>query len=157
MLKRIINLGAVYYTAISGVFLLFAQLFGDNNTGLDPGKFLFLLLFAFIMSTGTAIKESNLMNKIPAAVCHAACYVGGFFFCVILPYHKGFTFSVISTAIFAVLYGIACLIKSFIINRKSEKKVNAKSQNTKNSGSTKKSKKQPETQTEYKSLFSDDK
>ncbi len=156
MLKRIINLGAVYYTVISAVFLIFAQLFGNENTGLDPAKFLFLLLFAFIMSTGTAIKESGLMNKIAATVCHAICYVGGFFFCVILPYHKGFTFAVISTAAFAALYGIACLIKS-LINRKSEKKINTKTQSTKNTASTKKSKKQPETQTEYKSLFSGDK
>ena len=157
MFKRIINLGAVYYTVISAIFLLFAQLFGDENTGLDPAKFLFLLLFSFIMSIGTAIKESNIMGKIAGLSCHAICYVGGFFFCVILPYHKGFSFSVISTVIFAVLYAVACLVKSFVIKRKGEKKVNTKTKNTQKTVSGKKSKKSPEAQTEYKSLFSDDK
>ncbi len=157
MLKRIINLGAVYYTVISAVFLLFAQLFGNENTGLDPAKFLFLLLFSFVMSTGTAIKENNIMGKIAARSCHAACYVGGFFFCVILPYHKGFTFGVISTVIFAVLYAVACIIKSFVAKRKDEKKVSSKVKTTQKTVSGKKSKKSTETQTEYKSLFSDDK
>ncbi len=157
MLKRIINLGAVYYTVISGIFLLFAQLFGDKNTGLDPAKFLFLLLFAFIMSTGTAIKESDIMGKIARLCCHAVCYIGGFFFCIILPYHKGFSFAVISTVIFAALYATACFIKSFITNRKSEKKVSAKATNTSKTKNGKPSKKQSQAQTEYKSLFSDDK
>lgn len=157
MLKRIINLGAVYYTIISGIFLLFAQLFGNENTGLDPAKFLFLLLFAFIMSTGTAIKESDIMNKVARLVCHAVCYIGGFFFCVILPYHKGFSFSVISTAIFAVLYAVACFIKSFVVKYRSEKKVNTKAKNTQKATTVKKSKKQSQVNTEYKNLFSDDK
>ncbi len=154
MLKRIINLGAVYYTVISAVFLLFAKLFGNENTGLDPAKFLFLLLFSFVMSTGTAIKEGNIMGKIATLCCHAVCYIGGFFFCIILPYHKGFTFAVISTVIFAVLYAAACLIKSAVIKRSGERKADVK---TNKVASGKGSPKAKEKQTEYKSLFSNDK
>lgn len=157
MLKRIINLGAVYYTVTSGIFLLFAQLFGDENTGLDPSRFLLLLLFAFIMSTGTAIKESNLMGKVAGLCCHAVFYIGGFFFCVILPYHKGFSFAVISTLIFAALYAIACITKSFVSNRRIEKKAPTKAAVSLKSKNSKKPKKQTQAQTEYKSLFSDDK
>lgn len=161
MLKRIINLGAVYYTVISAVFLAFAKLFGDANTGLDPAKFLFILLFSFVMSTGTAIKESDIMGKLAKGICHAICYIGGFFFCMVLPYHKGFSFSVIATVIFAVLYIVACLTKSFVTRRASEKtaktKTNSTSKPTQKSPKSNKKSKAPEAQTEYKSLFSDDK
>ena len=157
MFKRIINLGAVYYTVISGLFLLFAKMLGDENTGLDPTKFLFILLFSFIMSTGTAIKESDVMGRVAKGICHAICYIGGFFFCIILPYNKGFSISVIATVIFAVFYATACLVKSFIIKRKGEKKVNTKTKNTQKSANIKKAKKSPEAQTEYKSMFSDNK
>ncbi len=161
MFKRIINLGAVYYAAISAIFLVFAKLFGDVNTGLDPAKFLFILLFSFVMSTGTAIKESDVMSKAAKGACHAICYIGGFFFCIILPYQKGFSFSVISTVIFAVLYIVASLIKSSVVRRNSEKNVKSKAKtspktNNKPEKITKKSKNSAE-QTEYKSLFSDDK
>lgn len=161
MIKRIINLGAVYYTAISAVFLIFARLFGDSNTGLDPTKFLFILLFSFVMSTGTAIKEGGVMGNVAGGVCHAVCYIGGFFFCIILPYQKGFTFAVVSTVIFAVLYIVARLIKSSVVRHSSEKNPKSKAKtvkktNIKSEKHTKKSKDAPE-HTEYKSLFSDDK
>ena len=155
MLKRIINLGAVYYTVISGSFLVFAQIFGRENKGLDPKRFLFLLLFSFIMSTGTAIKESDIMGRIPRAICHAVCYIGGFFFCLILPYNKNFSFSVIATVIFAIFYATACFIKSVITKSISRKKFNSDTKKTQKVKNNKKIKKSSETQTEYKSLFSD--
>ncbi len=108
------------------------------------------------MSTGTAIKESDIIGKVARLCCHAIFYIGGFFFCVILPYHKGFSFAVISTLIFAALYTIACLTKSFISNRRIEKSAPAKASISSKMKNSKKPKKQTQAQTEYKSLFSDD-
>ena len=162
MLKRIINLGAVYYAAISGVLLVLAWIFGESFSVLEPSKFLFIMLFSFVASTGTAIKESDLMGKTAAGVCHAVCYIGGFFFCIILPYGKGFTFAVISLTLFTAGYAVVCILKSVISKRSGKnKKTVAKgsskgSLTDKNKTEPKKSKdKKAKNETEYKSLFSD--
>ena len=161
MLKRIINLGAVYFTAISGVLLIFAWMFGESFSMLEPSKFLFIMLFSFVCSLGTAINESELMGHVANRVCHAICYIGGFFFCIILPYKKGFTFAVISLALFSAGYAAVCIIKSIVSRRYEKSKKSSVKASVKNKTSdqlktnTKKNNKKAQNDTEYKSLFSD--
>lgn len=150
MLKKIINLGAIYYTCISAVLLVFSWIFGRDTAILDPVRFLTLLLFSFVMSTGSAIYESDLMGKVARGTCHAICYIGGFFFCVLIPYGKGFVVNVIALIIFSVIYVSVRVIKSVAVNRHSSKKhynSQAKKDSKKSQSSLKK-------EDEYKSLFS---
>ena len=158
MLKRIINLGAIYYAAITGVLLIFACIFGGDTAILEPSKFLFIMLFSFVASTGTAIKEYQLMGHVADGICHAICYIGGFFFCLILPYGKGFTFAVIMLALFSAGYGALCLLKSAIRKNTKGTRSKAPDKNTsKAKGKTKSSNtasKKAKKETEYKSLFS---
>lgn len=162
MLKRIINLGAVYYAAISGVLLVLAWIFGESFSVLEPSKFLFIMLFSFVASTGTAIKESNLVGRTTAGVCHAVCYIGGFFFCIILPYGKGFTFAVISLTLFTAGYAVVCILRSVISKRAGKNKkllVKGSAKDSSVSKNETKSKKptnkKAKNEAEYKSLFSD--
>ena len=159
MLKRIINLGGIYYACISGILLLLASLFGGDLAVIEPLKLLFILMFCFVMSTGTAIKECDSVGKVTGGISHAFCYIGGFFFLVVLPYDNGFTFSVIALAIFSVGYAIVCAIKSAIKKRTDKPAKNASK--TKNNVPVAKTKKTPSAskksaqEQEYKSLFSD--
>lgn len=151
MLKKIISLGSVYYTCISAILLTFSWIFGEKTAILEPARFLSLLLFSFVMSTGTAINESDIMGKIARGTCHAICYIGGFLFCVLIPYGKGFAVTVIALIIFSVVYVAVRAIKSAVANRRGP--VKCKSKQMKNQ--KKESRQHQKKEIEYKNLFSD--
>ena len=159
MLKRIINLGGIYYACISGILLLLASLFGGDLAIIEPLKLLFILMFCFVMSTGTAVKECDSVSSVTGVICHAFCHIGGFFFLVVLPYDNGFTFSVISLVIFSIGYVIACMVKTAV--KKRTYKANGKVAKAKTDIPAAKTKKSPSAskksaqEQEYKSLFSD--
>ncbi len=150
MLKKIINLGAVYYTVISTVLLLFSWIFGETSAILAPERFLSLLLFSFVMSVGSAVKETSFFGKTGSGVTHAICYIGGFLFCVLIPYGAKFSLAVIGLALFSAGYVIVLITKS-ALNKKRTNKRPSKAK------PEKKTKTKPEQNTEYKNLFSDNK
>lgn len=155
MFKKILSLGAIYYTVASAVLLVFSAMLDGGTTMLAPSRFLLLLLCAYVMSLGTGLNES-FSNTVAGRVCHAICYIGGFFFCILLPYNKGFAFTVIATALFSTIYAAVCIIKS-IAMRKHKQNVDIKpNENNKKAKNTKPNNKKT-AKTEYKSLFSDGK
>lgn len=170
MFKKIIHLGAVYYTAISAVLLIFSMMLDNGSAILAPERFLALLIYSFVMSIGTSLLASTLQKPL-GRLLHAICYIGGFFCCVILPYSKGFTFAAIAVLLFSAAYILVCLLKALIQRKKgAHTAATAKSNSGKSTSSGKaldinpnsgidKRKKSKETrpQTEYKSLFSNDK
>lgn len=154
MFKRILSLGAIYYTVASAVLLAFSAMLDTGMSVLAPSRFLLLLLCSYLMSLGTGLNES-FSNHTAGRVCHAICYIGGFFFCILLPYNKGFAFTVIALALFSAVYAAVCIIKSIVMHKnKQDVDVNKtpRKTDTKKAKSNKKIK-----QTEYKSLFSDGK
>ena len=149
MFKRFLNLATAYYAIISACLLVFSLIFGENGIILEPARFLLILLYCFIMSMGTAIKEEENLGIALRTITHAVCYIGGFFFCIILPTGAKFSPAVIFLAIFSLLYIAVCIVKSKL--RPSDKKASAgrkpKQKNpVKNNRSS---------ESEYKSLFSD--
>lgn len=150
MLKKIINLGAIYYTAISAVLLIFGLVFGEAGAVLlTPSRFITILLFSFVMSVGSYFKYGNIVNKTAGGIIHAVCYIGGFFFCVLLPSNSKFSFVVIAIVLFSIGYIAVCTVKASLSKKKGSSQ---KSQKKKKEISKKENK---SSDTEYKSMFSE--
>lgn len=151
MLKKIINLGAVYYTAISAVFLIFGLMFGDAGAVLlTPFRFIMILLFSFVMSVGSYFKYGDVVSKTAGGILHVICYIGGFFFCILLPSGNKFSFTVIALVIFSIGYIAVCLIRSHL-----EKKKGSSARKTRKVKAEKPQKEKKAPEEEYKSLFSE--
>ncbi len=153
MLKKIINLGAIYYTAVSAVMLIFSIMFGIESTILAPQRFFTILLYSFVASVGTALLHCNFKSAIVARLLHVLCYIGGFLFCILIPYGAKFTTAVISLAVYSVAYVVICVLKSAIAKKSQNSQYQTPNKCKREKSDKTTSKKQLET--EYKSLFSD--
>ena len=108
--KHFVSFGAIYYTIISVGFITIAAMLSQKDTMLlEPGRFLSILLFAFIMGLGSALIRSPELPNVGAVCAHAGCFVGGF---LIFMAVCGYDFArvMIATLIFAVIYTIVTLI-----------------------------------------------
>ncbi|MBE6547547.1 MAG: hypothetical protein E7667_01530 [Ruminococcaceae bacterium] len=162
MLKKIISLGAIYYTVTSAILLTIFEF--SENTGLTmvPSKFLLLLLCSYIMSVGTALKFDSGFGKISGGICHAVCYMGGFFFCIVLPFVKPFTTRIVGLILFAICYVAVCSVKAAILRSRAATLATKKKNSHKTASAAQQDSKKKEkinksaNSTEYKSLFSSD-
>ena len=146
ILKNFVFFGSVIYTVISTVmiFVAMATTDGQYSMILDAERFLYILLFSFILSVGSTILRIDEISRVAAVCLHAACYVVGFFIFVLLCGIK-FAPAIIATAVFAGIYSICTIICRAI--SKSLKKT----QNSPNN--SKKQAKENKNNTEYISQF----
>lgn len=107
ILQKFIFFGSVIYTVISTGMIILAILMTDAQYSkmLDAKRFLYILLFSFILSLGSTLLRVEEISRVAAVCIHAACYVLGFFIFVIL---CGIEFApaVIATVVFAVIYAV---------------------------------------------------
>lgn len=154
-IKDFISLGAICYTALSTVIIIIAMALSSDNASklLSPKQFLFLLLFCYLMSLGTAIKKITAMPKVAAYAAHAVCYVGGFALFLILCGVK-FVPVVIASLIFAIIYATVSVIQGLSDKRKytAGSQKNAVIKNTAASAKTKRKKSKKDM--EYVNQFS---
>ena len=142
-----ISLGSIYYTIMSFAILVVTHVITTENSNpiIETGQFLNLLLFAFIMSLGSALKQTSSFYLPIRYALHALCFVGGFLLFVLV---GGIEFSkaIIATVIFAALYILAQVITNLIKNGNRSKKVT--------SPTIKKTPSKKQKNTEYTSMFS---
>ena len=112
-LKFLAARGAIIYTAISTVLITFALFLAEDASTkiLVPKRFLFLLIFSYILALGSAFFKSGFLPDLWARLVHALCFIGGFVLFMILCQIK-FAPLVISSAIFAFVYVAVTLISS---------------------------------------------
>ena len=152
LFKRFISRGAVIYTAGSLFILLFSLMLPENSAPkiLSPTPFLFLAIFAYILSLGSILYVSGKFSAPIARLIHAACYNVGFF-CFLIFCSVEFAYAAIFTAVFAIIYTASVIIAGSFKKRPRaavEKKQTEIAKPTK----TKKEKSKP--QTTYTSRFS---
>ena len=131
--------GALYNTLISAFFIFSALAMSpsaenvqycvtcglpQNGTFLDASRLFAILIFAFIMSLGTAIFYVNGIPKLLAHLAHAACFIVGFLVFMLLC-QMGFAKACIGTAVFAIGYVIVRAVQMLI--RKLARKSGGKS------------------------------
>ena len=128
-LKNFFLFGALYNTIISAV-LIFAAIsmspsaenvqycatcgLPQNGTFLDAGRLFAVLIFAFIMSMGTALFRINGIPKLLAHLAHAACFIVGFLVFMILC-QMSFAKACIGTAVFAIGYVIVRSVQLLVL------------------------------------------
>ena len=142
-----ISLGSFYYLLISVAILLFSQIVpGDSsNHIIIPSQFLKILILAFMMSLGSALKKLEKLSLPVRCTLHAFCYIGGCLLFLVICGLK-FTPAIVVTALFAILYAIEALIAKAI--RKAKEKSNSSSVKAKNQAPKK------QKNAEYTSMFS---
>ena len=121
-LKNFVFFGATFYTVISTGFILIANLMSDSHAAilLEAEKFMYILLFSFIMSLGSTLLRIDEIGRVAAVISHAACYLIGFFVFVLLCGIK-FAPAVIATVIFAVFYTVSTVVCRLISKRHQKK------------------------------------
>lgn len=165
-LKYFVSCGAIIYTAMTFVIIIVNYLFSHSESQkvIVVENFIYLLIFAYILSLGNTLRKNLPISKALRWVIHAVCYLTGFLIFVIL---CGMTSSsaLILTATFAVLYAIGAFIVAICERKRSTSAVPLKTTDTEprntrkitsksSSKSSSKSKKDSKAQEPYKNLFS---
>lgn len=122
LIKHFISRGAVIYTAGSILIMLISLAMSDTSASqiLNPALFLYYALFSYILSLGSTLFVSGYFPSYVAGIIHAVCFNLGFLFFVLLC-NVEFSFAVVFTLIFAVIYTI-CRVIATLIRRKSQSK-----------------------------------
>ena len=109
--KFFVSRGAVIYTAISTALIVIALFTAEDASVkiLMPKRFLFLLLFSFILALGSTVVKLEKISATAARILHAICYIGGFALLLLLCEMK-FAPLMIASLVFAIGYVIITLI-----------------------------------------------
>ncbi len=111
LFKKFISHGSVVYTCGS-LFIMSVALLLNNSSApkvLDPMLFIYFALFSFIISLGSAVYCSGMLNATVSRLIHAICYIGGFALFTVLCGVK-FSFAAIFTLVFAAVYAIISVV-----------------------------------------------
>lgn len=155
LFKGFISLGAIYYTALSTVIILIATALSAENASklLSPKQFLFLLLFCYLMSLGSAIKIGGGLPGAVAYTVHAVCYILGFVLFLTLCGVK-FVPIAIASLIFVILYTAVAVIKGIAEKKHGAPTASAKLDKATAATCKKAKRKKPKKSVEYVSQFS---
>ena len=153
LIKHFISRGAVIYTAGSILIMLISLAMSDTSASqiLNPALFLYYALFSYILSLGSTLFVSGYFPSYVAGIIHAVCFNLGFLFFVLLC-NVEFSFAVVFTLIFAVIY-VICRFVGTLIRRKTHSNARqVKAIQTNRSG--KQAKAPKPTENTYKNRFS---
>ena len=160
LLKYFFCFGSIIYTVgTTFIVLISLSLAQDKaNTAIYARPLLSFLLFSFMMSLGSTLFRYEKISSPVRRLSHALCYILGLLVFLLLGSLK-FYAAVIVTAVFAIIYGIAVLIKALIsgnLGRLSSPNAPAGKSTNKSQASTKKinSKQNQPTKEQYKNRFS---
>lgn len=153
--------GAVLYTAISLPLLVLFLIVSTETTPsiIAPEKFLLIAMFAYAMALGSTLYRVEAFSVTVARIIHASCFIFGFFAFTFLALpdsssansfqSQNLTTALVSTAIFAVVYAVVCVITALIKKKTSIFSLSTKKETTKKVTVTpqrqKKEKKSPRT------------
>ncbi len=155
--KRLISHGAVLYTVFSVFLLLLSLMLSDESASkfLKAEDFLYIALFSYILSLGSTMFASGYFSAPLSRLVHAVCYNIGFFIFLVLR-DMQFTYVVILTAIFAVIYTIAAIITNVVIGKTNRSKTNTEKPSCVERSGKKSEKEKPQSSksSTYKSRFS---
>lgn len=123
LFKFFVSRGAIIYTAISTALIVIALFTAEDASVkiLMPKRFLFLLLFSFILALGSTVVKLEKISATAARILHAICYVGGFALLLLLC-EVNFAPLMIASLVFAIGYVVIALI--FARNRNTAKREN---------------------------------
>ena len=113
LFKFFVSRGAIIYTALSTALIVTALFIAEDASMkiLMPKRFLFLILFSFILALGSTFLRMESISSVWARVWHATCFIGGFLLFLILCEVK-FAPTIISGLIFGVIYVIIAIIST---------------------------------------------
>ena len=111
LLKFFVSRGAMIYTAISTALIVIALFTAEDASVkiLMPKRFLFLLLFSFVLALGSTILKLESLSATARRLLHSACFIGGFALFLVLC-EVEFAPLMIATLIFAIVYVALTLI-----------------------------------------------
>ena len=123
LLKYFAVCGALYYTALSAIIMIInvALLAQDSTKVIVPQQFLYLLLFCYVMSLGSSLRQIDSISKTLGWVLNAACYVPGFFIfllCLDMPPSS----SLILSAVFIPIYAAGAVVTALMERRNARQK-----------------------------------
>ncbi len=168
LFKYFISCGAVIYTAISALFFIIEIRISNGAAAvfqLDPQRFLYLLLFSYVISLGNTLFKLESLSSTTRRLLHAASYIFGLLAFLTLSGLKFYAAMIIS-AVFALFYVLVVFIYSLAFGNagrlnvpnnnsgsKSQNKQDQKNKNQSNSKIKANDKKQS-SKDEYKKRFS---
>ena len=122
MKKALINFvsfGSIFYTLITTGLLLVASALAEENAVklIEIDQFLKVLLFSFMLSLGSTLIRVDSIPRTAAFCAHAGCYIVGWIVFVALC-GANFAVTVISAAVFAIIYALATFIIRLIGKKK---------------------------------------
>ena len=127
--REILVSTCVCFTVVSFAILLIKLIFfgSPDNDGnyISSVTFFFMLLpFSLLISCGN--KALTVRKWGPYRyILHAVIYIAGFYLCLLLPYQLGSSVKgsavLLLTLLFALLYGIAMIVRAIIIGRKNKR------------------------------------
>jgi small-conductance mechanosensitive channel len=111
LFKFFVSRGAIIYTAISTALIVIALFTAEDSSVkiLMPKRFLFLLLFSFVLALGSTIMKLESLSATTRRLLHAISFIGGFALFLVLC-EVEFAPLMIATLIFAIVYVALTLI-----------------------------------------------
>lgn len=155
-IKKILFWGAIYYTVITVFLSLICVIMNDEGNVLTkPERFLEVFLFSFIAATASVVYYENILPRTLGIAIHFLGYVGGFFFCLVLPSKSEFSSSVVIMCIYTIVYAILSAL--IITSRKKKLKSDARTKPQNISPKLKEKPKKSEYVSQFKSTDENDK